>query len=92
MIAIAQLVGTLRTDEPAATSGQWISKKYPLTKREREVLYLVAEGLTTKEIASRLQITFKTAGCHRERILQKLKVSTTVSAVRWAIREGLSKP
>lgn len=59
------------------------------TAREVEVLHLLAEGLTTKEIASRLQIAFKTAACHRYRILQKLGVESTVSAVRWAIREGM---
>jgi DNA-binding NarL/FixJ family response regulator len=59
-----------------------------LTPKELEVLRLLADGLTTKVIAERLNITFKTASCHRWRILQKLRVDTTVSAVRWAIRVG----
>lgn len=67
--------------QPARTTG--------LTKREREVLSLMADGLPTKAIAGQLQITFKTASCHRARILQKLGVCSTVLAVRWAIREGL---
>jgi len=66
--------------------------KFPLTKRELEVLDLMAEGMTTKAIGARLGVTFKTAACHRGRILQKLGVESTVSAVRWAIREGLIKP
>jgi DNA-binding NarL/FixJ family response regulator len=66
--------------------------KAVLTKRETEVLLLMAEGLTTKAIGVRLGVTFKTAACHRGRILQKLGVESTVSAVRWAIREGLVKP
>jgi two-component system, NarL family, response regulator NreC len=63
-----------------------------LTKRELEVLHLMADGLTTKAIAARLGVTFKTAACHRGRILQKLSVDSTVSAVRWAIRVGIVIP
>jgi DNA-binding NarL/FixJ family response regulator len=60
-----------------------------LTEREREVLRLMAEGLTTKAIASQLNVRFKTAACHRYRVLQKLGADSTVTAVRWAIRQGL---
>jgi DNA-binding NarL/FixJ family response regulator len=60
-----------------------------LTARETEVLRLLADGLTTKAVASRLGVSFKTAACHRSRILQKLGVESTVSAVRWAIRQGI---
>jgi len=66
-----------------------ITGKPVLTARETQVLRLMADGLTTKVIAAQLNITFKTAACHRGRILQKLGVDSTVSAVRWAIREGL---
>jgi two-component system, NarL family, response regulator NreC len=66
--------------------------KSALTKRELEVLHLMADGLTTKAIAARLGVTFKTAACHRGRILQKLSVDSTVSAVRWAIRAGIVQP
>lgn len=64
---------------------------YPsqLTRRELDVLRLMADGLTTKEIAGRLNLSFKTAACHRSHILQKVGVEATVSAVRWAIREGI---
>ena len=60
-----------------------------LTPREMDVLRLMAEGLTTREIAAQLGMRFKTAACHRNRILQKLGVKATVSAVRWAFRQGL---
>jgi len=60
-----------------------------LTSRETEVLRLMADGLTTKEIAVHLNVRFKTAACHRSRILQKLSATSTVTAVRWAIRQGL---
>lgn len=62
-----------------------------LSAKELEVLLLVCDGLTTKEIATELGITFKTAACHRSRILQKLGMKSTVTAVRWAIREGIVK-
>jgi len=60
-----------------------------LTNRETQVLRLMADGLTTKEIAVQLNVRFKTAACHRSRILQKLNVTSTVTAVRWAIRVGI---
>jgi DNA-binding NarL/FixJ family response regulator len=61
----------------------------PLTPREIEVLKLLSDGLSTKQTAARLGITFKTAACHRSVILSKLGVHETVSAVRWAIRAGV---
>jgi two-component system, NarL family, response regulator NreC len=68
------------------------SGKPILTRREVEVLHLMADGLTTKVIGERLGVTFKTAACHRGRILQKLGVDSTVAAVRWAIRTGIVRP
>ena len=65
---------------------------FPLTPRELEVLRLMAEGLTTRAIGDLLKIRFKTAACHRSRVLQKLGVDSTVAAVRWAIREGIVAP
>jgi DNA-binding NarL/FixJ family response regulator len=63
-----------------------------LTAREIEVLGLVADGCTTKEIAVRLKITFKTAACHRGRIMSKLGVHNGALLVRHAIREGYVQP
>jgi DNA-binding NarL/FixJ family response regulator len=63
-----------------------------LTARETQVLRLMAEGLSTKEIATTLHVTFKTAASHRSRILSKLGVHESISAVRWAIRIGLLEP
>ena len=64
----------------------------PLTRREREVLLLIADGCSTKEIAARLEISFKTASCHRSRILAKAGVPNSVSLVRYAIRRGIIDP
>ncbi len=63
-----------------------------LTTRETEVLRLIADGKTTKEIATILLISVKTAECHRTRILQKFGVHESVSAVRRAIRAGIIEP
>jgi DNA-binding NarL/FixJ family response regulator len=60
-----------------------------LTSRERQVLQLVAEGNTTKDIAGKLGISFKTAESHRGRIMKKLDLHETASLVRYAIRHGL---
>lgn len=64
----------------------------PLTKREREVLTLIAEGNSTKEVAATLGISYKTADSHRSKMMDKLKVHETASLVRYAIRMGLVKP
>ena len=60
-----------------------------LTPREREVFHLIAEGLTTKEIARRLDISTKTAENHRGHVLEKLDVRNTAELVRYALRKGL---
>jgi DNA-binding NarL/FixJ family response regulator len=64
----------------------------PLTAREQEVLQLVAEGKSTKEIAKLLRIGYKTADSHRARIMKKIKVHDTPSLVRYALRRGLIQP
>lgn len=64
----------------------------PLSPREREVLQLVAEGRSTKEVGKVLGISAKTAESHRSRIMQKLGVHETASLVRYAVRRGLIQP
>ena len=64
----------------------------PLTAREREVLQLVAEGKSTKEIARLLGISFKTAESHRTRIMKKTSIHETAGLVRYAVRRGLIQP
>jgi DNA-binding NarL/FixJ family response regulator len=60
-----------------------------LTRREREVLKLIGEGATTKEVAQRLGISAKTAQVHRENIKQKLDLRSTAAMVRYAIKHKL---
>ena len=60
-----------------------------LTAREREVMQLVCEGSSTKEVARTLGIGVKTAENHRSRVLQKLQTRNTAELVRYAARRGL---
>ena len=64
----------------------------PLTPREKEVLILVAQGHTTREIASRLLVSTRTVGDHRSHLLRKLRARNVADLTRAAIREGLVKP
>jgi two-component system response regulator NreC len=64
----------------------------PLTARERQVLQLVAEGNTTKEIAELISVGPKTAESYRARIMQKLGIHHTAGLVRYAVRHGLVQP
>lgn len=64
----------------------------PLTARERQVLQLIAEGRTTKQIAVILGVTVKTAESHRSALMEKLDIHSTADLVRYAIRRGLVQP
>ena len=64
----------------------------PLTPREREVLKLIAESRSTKQIAAELVISDKTVERHRENILDKLGMHDRVELTRYAIRSGLIEP
>ena len=61
-----------------------------LTPREREVLQLVAEGATTKDIASGLHVSVKTVDSHREHIMNKLNIHNVAELTKYAIREGVT--
>lgn len=88
MASGTRMIPTSATPAAAQATIAAVSRS-PLTPREMDVLRLMADGLTTRVIATQLGMRFKTAACHRNRILQKLAVKSTVSAVRWAIRAGL---
>ena len=60
-----------------------------LTNREREVLRLLAQGESTKEIAHRLQLSAKTVGTYRVSMMEKLEVRSVAGLTKLAIREGL---
>ncbi|HKL22913.1 MAG TPA: response regulator transcription factor [Tichowtungia sp.] len=61
-----------------------------LTEREREVLQLLAEGDSTKEVACKLCLSIPTVHTHRQHIMEKLDTHSIADLVRYAIREGLT--
>ena len=61
-----------------------------LTSREREVLQLMAEGKTTKEIAAQLHLSVKTIETHRQQVMEKLNLHSIAELTKYAIREGLT--
>lgn len=72
--------------KPAAES----SEKGVMTSREREVLTLLAEGLSNKEVARKLGISVRTAETHREHLSHKLKIPTMAGLTKYAILNGLT--
>lgn len=60
-----------------------------LTRREREVLRLVAQGMTNREVATQLDISVRTVEAHRARIMEKLQISSVAGLVKYAIEKGL---
>jgi len=63
-----------------------------LTPREREVLQLLAEGKTTKQIALQLNISPKTVEVHRTKIMERLNIDNIATLTKYAIQEGLTLP
>jgi DNA-binding NarL/FixJ family response regulator len=63
-----------------------------LSVREKEVLQLIAEGKSTKEIAATLSLSVHTINRHRVRIMDKLNMRTVAELTKYAVREGLSPP
>ena len=61
----------------------------PLTKREKEILELITEGLSNKEIADQLCISLRTVETHRFNIVQKLDVKNTAALIKEATKRGL---
>jgi DNA-binding NarL/FixJ family response regulator len=78
---LAEILRTGRESEPRPLG--------TLTEREREVLRLVAEGLATKEIAARFDISARTVETHRANIMRKLDLHSVARLTQFAIREGL---
>jgi DNA-binding NarL/FixJ family response regulator len=61
-----------------------------LTKRELQVLQLIAEGRSTKDIATRLELSVKTVETHRKQIMDKLEIRSVAGLTKYCIREGLT--
>lgn len=76
----------------ACQNGPATSPPDPLTVREKEVLKLIAEGISNKEIAEMLYISIRTVEHHRENIMKKLNTKKMASLVKYAIQEGYTSP
>jgi DNA-binding NarL/FixJ family response regulator len=63
-----------------------------LTSRQREILQLIAEGATTREIAQKLGVSVKTVETHRTQLMQRLDIHDLAGLVRYAIRLGITTP
>lgn len=63
-----------------------------LTRRELEILQLIAEGLSSKEIADALHVSVRTIDSHRSNLMDKLEIRKVSKLVRYAIREGILEP
>jgi DNA-binding NarL/FixJ family response regulator len=85
-----QVAGARRTPARRATGARTSAGR--LSPREREVLQLLAEGRSSKEIGTVLGMTTKTAAKHREHILAKLNLHSTSELVRYAIRNRIIEP
>ena len=81
-LVVESLVSQSSTKDPKAFS--------LLTEREREVLQLIAEGKSTKQIASDLNVSAKTIESHRRQVMGKLNIRNVAELTKYAIREGLT--
>ena len=89
----AVITGTLVEDfvrQTNALERRPVSPLHMLTEREQEVLRLLADGKRVKEIAHLLGISAKTVESHRQNIMDKLEIHSTIELTRYALREGLT--
>ena len=82
-----EIVDQLRTPRPRSQEPFSV-----LSAREREVLHLIAEGMSAKEVAHQLEISTKTVEAHRTSLMRKLGVRKATELVRYALRHGLIEP
>jgi DNA-binding NarL/FixJ family response regulator len=73
----------------AFSSGQPVKKSGELTSREAEVLQLIAEGFSNKQIAAELSISIKTVEKHRQQVMNKLNIHDVAGLTRYAISKGM---
>ena len=89
---VSPSIGEMVIKEYVSDQEQEKSAFSVLSQREREVLQLLAEGKTTKQVGKRLHISPKTVEAHRLKIMEKLGINNTAQLTKYAIQEGLTKP
>ncbi len=86
-----EIAGTVVNDLLKETAGEQAPREdTPLSERERQVLQLLAEGKTTKEMAAVLHVTPKTVETHRYSLMKKLDIHSVAGLTKYAVREGLT--
>jgi len=86
---VAETVVQAYLSKRSTASGDGASAPAALTSREREVVQLLSEGKSNKEVADRLGISPRTAEGHRSEIMRKLKLGSLAELIRYAIRNGI---
>ena len=81
-LVAAELVGSLLNQDVDQSGG-------PLTSRQREVLQLLAEGFSMKEVASELKLTPRTVAFHKYRMMEQLRVKSTAELIQYAVRHHI---
>ncbi len=84
------ITGILVNEYLQPTKDQVLAAQTELSDREREVLQLIAEGHSTKDIAQSLHISIKTVESHRKNIMEKANLHTVAELTKYAIRHGLT--
>ena len=85
-----KIAGTVVRDYVDHLAGEDAAPASVLSSREREVLQLLAEGKTTKQVATLLHVSVKTVHTHRQHVMDKLKFTGVAELTKYAIREGLT--
>jgi DNA-binding NarL/FixJ family response regulator len=83
--------GLLEEERPGADSASVDRDAAALSARQREIVQLVAEGRTTKEIAVRVGVSVKTVESHRQALMRKLGVDSVAALTKYAVRAGLTR-
>jgi DNA-binding NarL/FixJ family response regulator len=89
---LTPMVAKYAVDAYRAKSEESSSPLAKLSSRQREILQLIAEGQTTKDIAQRLNLSVKTVETHRAQLMERLDIHDVPGLVRFAIRVGLIQP
>lgn len=85
------MTGLLVDDVLSAEGEDTVRRAPAVSMREREVLRLIADGSSTKEIAMQLHLSTKTIESHRRNLMEKLKIDSVAALTKYAIREGLTR-
>lgn len=83
-VDVTKIMGHGNQDAPSSLIAE-------LTEREKEVIVLCCDGLLSKEIASRLNISHRTVEMHKSNIFKKLGVNNTIELLKWSIEHGIVK-